>query len=241
VDVMLKDVSGKCPVIKGRCIWSKEEVPGRHYCAGIAAQTRALISRVFPHSVRDDGNDSIAFRVNHSAIRQVYEYLLTLVLCFFLLPLIILACFWIKLDSPGEILCRRLAAGRNGIGFVLYAFRSTLNNVSDERPTRTGRILCRFGLDRIPQLWNVVRGEMNLIGPRASLLCELAHYRASEQYRLSVKPGITGLWQVRGRPMQSFSEMARIDVFYIRHWSIWLDLCIALKTIPALCTGARYK
>jgi lipopolysaccharide/colanic/teichoic acid biosynthesis glycosyltransferase len=106
--------------------------------------------------------------------------------------------------------------------------------VTDKRVTRVGRWLRRTSLDELPQLWNVLRGEMSLVGPRPPTPYEVSQYGPEHFRRLAVKPGITGLWQVSGRSTTTFEEMVALDLEYIRRRSLWLDLKILLKTIPAV-------
>ena len=107
------------------------------------------------------------------------------------------------------------------------------------RVTRVGRLLRRLSLDELPQLYNVFKGEMSLVGPRPPLPYEVAHYAPWHRKRLDVKPGLTGLWQVSGRYRLSFEQMVQLDIYYIENWSFWLDLKIILKTLPALFHGER--
>ncbi|MCC6191186.1 MAG: sugar transferase [Anaerolineales bacterium] len=173
--------------------------------------------------------------------------------------LVALAPFWlvaalaIRLDSPGPALFRQRRVGEGGRFFEIYKFRSMLvgaeeqqadlktqNEASgplfkikaDPRLTRLGRLLRRSSLDELPQLINVLRGEMSLVGPRPGLPSEVAEYEAWHRQRLEVPPGITGLWQVSGRSDVTFDEMCLLDIFYIENWSLALDLVIMLRTIP---------
>jgi lipopolysaccharide/colanic/teichoic acid biosynthesis glycosyltransferase len=106
--------------------------------------------------------------------------------------------------------------------------------VNDPRVTRIGRVLRRTSLDELPQLWNVLRGEMSVVGPRPAPPREVAGYDVWHRRRLAMKPGITGLWQVEARFDEEFDHRARLDIAYIDRWSIWLDLKIIARTIPAL-------
>jgi lipopolysaccharide/colanic/teichoic acid biosynthesis glycosyltransferase len=108
---------------------------------------------------------------------------------------------------------------------------------NDPRVTPLGRFLRKFSIDELPQLWNVIKGEMSIVGPRAPLPEEVEHYAIGQRRRLSVKPGITCLWQVSGRSDISFQKWMEMDLQYIDNWSFWLDLRIMLKTIPAVFTG----
>ena len=104
----------------------------------------------------------------------------------------------------------------------------------DPRVTRLGRFLRRSSLDELPQVWNVLRGHMSLVGPRPPLPCEVEAYDAWQRRRLSMKPGITGLWQIAGRREPEFDKWVEMDLEYIDHWSPWLDVKIILRTVPAL-------
>jgi lipopolysaccharide/colanic/teichoic acid biosynthesis glycosyltransferase len=107
----------------------------------------------------------------------------------------------------------------------------------DPRITRVGRLLRRFSLDELPQFWNVLRGDMSVVGPRPPLPAEVALYEDWHYGRLEVRPGITGLWQVRGRSHLPFDDYVRLDLYYIENWSLAFDLFILLKTVPAVLSG----
>ena len=176
-------------------------------------------------------------------------------------PLMLAIAAVIKLDSPGPAIFKQTRVGRGGRPFTLFKFRSMhegaesekkslvdLNEAvgpffkirDDPRRTKLGRLLRRTSLDELPQLYNVLRGEMSLIGPRPMLPSEVEQYQEWHKKRLQTWPGITGLWQVSGRSDLTFDEMALLDIYYVENWSLLLDLQIALKTIPAwlLGTGA---
>ena len=171
-------------------------------------------------------------------------------------PLVPLVALAIKLGSRGPVLFSQQRCGLNGRRFTLYKFRTMyegadrrleevvhLNEVAgpafkarrDPRVTAVGRWLRRFSLDELPQLVNVLKGDMSLVGPRPPLPAEVARYERWQRRRLSMKPGLTGLWQVSGRAgLDDFSHWTTIDLAYIDQWSLWLDLKILLKTIPAV-------
>ncbi|MCP4424065.1 MAG: sugar transferase [Chloroflexi bacterium] len=159
----------------------------------------------------------------------------------------------IKLDSPGPILYSAERVGRNGKLFKMYKFRSmvvdaerrkkeleALNEADgpifkikeDPRLTRIGRFLRRSSLDELPQLWNVLLGQMSLVGPRPPLQEEVDQYKPWHRQRLSVIGGLTGLWQVSGRSDLTFDELCLLDIYYIENWSLMLDIRILLQTIP---------
>jgi lipopolysaccharide/colanic/teichoic acid biosynthesis glycosyltransferase len=164
----------------------------------------------------------------------------------------------IKLDSPGSVLFRQERVGKGGKPFTLYKFRSMgvgaegqkellrdLNEANgplfkikeDPRVTRLGRLLRRLSLDELPQFYNVLRGDMSLIGPRPPLSEEVAQYQPWHMRRLEIAPGMTGLWQVSGRSELPFDEMALLDIYYIEQWTPALDVKILLRTIPTVLFG----
>jgi len=173
-------------------------------------------------------------------------------------PLLALIGLVIRLDSPGPIIFRQTRVGAGGRLFETYKFRSMregaekeleqlrdLNEAEgpifkirdDPRLTCLGRFLRRTSLDELPQLWNVLRGDMSLVGPRPPLPAEVGRYMEWHKRRLEVRPGVTGLHQVSGRSLLSFDEMVLLDVYYIENWSLWLDLKILLRTIPTVLFG----
>ncbi len=167
------------------------------------------------------------------------------VLLLLLAPLLVLIALLIRLDSPGPVLFRQTRTGLNGRVFRIYKFRTMHVQEDgpevrqacrmDPRVTCVGRILRRTHLDELPQLINVLRGEMSLVGPRPPLPCEVELYEDHHYTRLDMKPGITGPWQVGGRNnITDFEEVVRLEESYIRHWSIWKDVAILCRTIPAV-------
>jgi exopolysaccharide biosynthesis polyprenyl glycosylphosphotransferase len=175
------------------------------------------------------------------------------------LPLMVAIALLIKLDSPGSVLYAAKRAGRKGRPFRCYKFRTMASDadqrkntlreknersgpifkVSDDpRITRVGRLLRRYSLDELPQLWNVVRGEMSLVGPRPHPIDEFASYELSHLARLDVTPGLTGLWQVSARRDPSFDRAMELDREYIRTWNLGLDIRILLRTVVAVARGS---
>ena len=170
----------------------------------------------------------------------------------------------IRLNSPGPILFRQLRSGLNGKPFTMYKFRSMVTNAeqlkhelavlnemdgpvfkvtNDPRVTRFGRFLRRYSFDELPQLWNVLRGEMSLVGPRPLPVDEVRRFDdLAHRRRLSVKPGLTCLWQISGRNnVTDFKDWVRLDLEYIDNWSIWLDFKILVRTIPIVLSGTGAK
>ena len=159
----------------------------------------------------------------------------------------------IKLDSPGPIMYKAARVGKNGRPFQMYKFRSMVVDADrhkealkqfnqadgpifkmkdDPRMTRVGRFIRRVSLDELPQIYNVLRGEMSLVGPRPPLAEEVAEYKPWHKQRLSVIGGITGLWQVSGRSDLTFDELCLLDIYYIENWSVAMDIRILLQTVP---------
>jgi exopolysaccharide biosynthesis polyprenyl glycosylphosphotransferase len=166
-------------------------------------------------------------------------------------PLLLLAALAIKLDDRGPVLYRQRRVGRDGEEFDLLKLRTMIVgaeaqgagwavNAGDPRITRAGRALRRLSLDELPQLWNVVRGEMSLVGPRPTLAYQVERYTPRQRRRLEVKPGITGWAQVQGRARVPWDDRIEFDLWYVEHRSLWLDLRILARTPMALFTGT-YK
>ncbi len=173
-------------------------------------------------------------------------------------PLFLLIALAIKLDSPGPVLFTQVRVGKNHKRFTIYKFRSMRVGAEDEleslkeavehnditfkmrddpRMTRVGRFLRRFSLDELPQFINALKGDMSLVGPRPPIPAEVEQYQPWHLKRLVVPPGLTGLWQVSGRSELTFDEMVLLDLYYIEHWSPWLDFAIIFRTFPTLLLG----
>ena len=173
-------------------------------------------------------------------------------------PIALLIAILVKLDSPGPVLYRQKRIGKNGEEFICYKFRSMVvgadkmrvglsgdNEASgplfkvrnDPRRTRVGRWLRRYSLDELPQVINVLKGEMSLVGPRPNLPEEVGQYAEWHKKRLTASPGITGLWQVSGRSDLTFDEMVLLDLYYVENWNLTLDVSILLRSVPAIIRG----
>lgn len=165
-----------------------------------------------------------------------------LVVLSLLSPVLLLAGVLIRLTTGAPVLFRQTRPGLHGRPFVLYKFRTMRGSAraptgaedDRRRVTKVGRLLRRLSVDELPQLWNVVRGEMSLIGPRPLLMEYLAHYTPEQARRHSVKPGLTGWAQVKGRDHLAWEERFRLDVFYAEHHNAWMDLKIAALTVVRL-------
>jgi len=174
-----------------------------------------------------------------------------------LAPLMGVIALCIRLDSRGPVIFRQVRCGKNGRLFVFFKFRGMVADAedlksdledqneadgpifkmrNDPRLTRVGRVLRRTSLDELPQLWNVLRGDMSLVGPRPPTPSEVARYATWQRERLVVPGGISGLWQVSGRSELTFTEMVKLDLEYIEHWSLSLDLSILVRTAIAVFT-----
>ncbi|MEQ9409596.1 MAG: sugar transferase [Fuerstiella sp.] len=193
------------------------------------------------------------------ATKRVFDFLLSLIALAVLSPVFLLAAISVKLYDRGPVLFSQERVGKNGRTFRCYKFRSMVTNAerlqkeliaqnehadprtfkmsNDPRITPVGRILRRFSIDEFPQIFNVLLGQMSIVGPRPPLPREVALYSHTDFQRLAVKPGLTCIWQVSGRSRLSFPEEVKMDVHYIQTQSIAKDITIILKTIPAVLSG----
>ncbi len=195
-------------------------------------------------------------------IRRILDVALAAFLLVVTFPVSLITALLIKLTSPGPVLFKQERCGLNGRLFVMYKFRSMVGNAEqlrfeldalnemdgpvfkssrDPRITLIGKIIRRFSIDEVPQLYNVLRGDMSLVGPRPPLPQEVARYERWQRRRLSMKPGITCLWQISGRNEVSFDDWMKLDLTYIDNWSLLLDLKILLKTVPVVLLGRGAK
>ncbi len=188
-------------------------------------------------------------------VKRTADIVLSVLVLLLVWPLLALIALAIRLDSPGSIIYQQLRIGKHGKPFACYKFRSMVANAdarrhevaglneatgplfkmrNDPRQTNVGRFIRRFSLDELPQLYNVIRGEMSIVGPRPNLPSEVAAYEEWHKKRLVASPGITGLWQVSGRSDLTFDEMVLLDIYYVENWSLALDLHILLRSAPAV-------
>jgi len=188
-------------------------------------------------------------------LKRMLDVLIALLALAVLSPLLLLVALAIRLDSRGPIIIAQERVGRNGVVFPFFKFRSMrpgserrhgeierevgedqpmIKHKSDPRRTRVGRVIRKLSIDELPQLFNVLRGEMGLVGPRPALPREVARYEAWHHKRFDAAPGMTGLWQVSGRSDLNFDEMIMMDIYYIDNWSLALDLKILLRTPAAV-------
>ena len=204
-------------------------------------------------SVRDVGMSRV-----EQILKRVLDVLLVLLVAPAALLLSAVIAVAIRLESPGPILYTAERVGKDGRRFKMIKFRSMVVNAdnqkqalqemneasgpifkirNDPRLTRVGRIIRRLSLDELPQLWNVFRGEMSLVGPRPPLPEEVVQYQPWHRRRLEVKGGLTGLWQVSGRSDLTFDEQCLLDIYYIENWSLTLDIRLILQTLPYLLSA----
>ncbi|MBL8968687.1 MAG: undecaprenyl-phosphate galactose phosphotransferase WbaP [Spirochaetaceae bacterium] len=196
------------------------------------------------------------------AAKRGFDFSLSLLGGIAISPIVLLIALLVKLDSPGPVFYGHTRLGRNGKPFKAWKFRSMVRNSKevlealldrdpsaraeweasfklkeDPRVTRMGKFLRKTSLDELPQVWNVFLGEMSLIGPRPIIQAEVEKYGAYYRYFSSVRPGMSGLWQVSGRSDTDYEERVALDVYYIQSWSVWLDLHILFKTFGVVFGG----
>lgn len=193
------------------------------------------------------------------SLKRFLDFTLSLLAIVLLSPLLLITAFAIVIENPGPIIYSQVRVGKDGKLFYFYKFRSMIvgadkmkkslleENESkdgvifkmkeDPRITKVGRFIRKYSIDELPQLINVLKGEMSMVGPRPPIPSEVNQYTLEDRKRLHIKPGITCIWQVEGRSDIPFKEQVELDKEYIRSQSFWEDIKILLKTIPAVITG----
>ena len=192
------------------------------------------------------------------ALKRIADVVMAGVALVLLLPVLLIIGAAITITSPGEVLFRQTRCGLGGRRFTLYKFRSMVNNAEqlraelhqlndldgpafkmadDPRITPIGRILRRFSLDELPQLWNILRGDMSFVGPRPAVPDEVEKYEPWQRRRLRMRPGLTCIWVLEGRSHVEFHRWIQLDLAYIDNWSLWLDCKIFFRTIPIVISG----
>ncbi len=234
---------------------------------GLAEYPHALAAPVAGQAPYPPINVAAARKWYLDAPLRALDLALSAALLAVLSPLLALIALAVRLDSRGPVLFRQCRVGRDLEPFTVNKFRTMHDGVGhdthrdfvlgliageqperpdggprfklvgDERVTRLGRLLRRSSLDELPQLWNVLRGEMSLVGPRPPIPYEVEHYPAHWFARFAVKPGLTGLWQVSGRSDLTLEQMVALDVEYSERRSLWLNLSILVRTVPAVLSG----
>ena len=214
---------------------------------GLQVKEDGMVPLVVINNVRLKGTDQV--------LKTILDYCLAIPAAIVFFPFFLLIALLIKLDSSGPVIYLRRVMGVNGKQFDAFKFR-TMRTDGDEilaahpelmeeykncfkikddpRVTKLGKFLRKTSIDELPQIFNVLKNEMSLVGPRMICPDELEKYNQWDINLLTVKPGLTGLWQVRGRSDVSYEERVRFDMFYIRNWTIWMDLQIILQTIPTV-------
>ena len=202
--------------------------------------------------------NNLAFRLNQ-IIKRIFDVVLTLSGGLFLLPLFLGICVWIKADSQGPAIYKQRRVGKDGKEFDCYKFRSMVVDSkerlekllatdpkakeewerdfklkNDPRITKSGAFLRKTSLDELPQLLNVLKGEMSLVGPRPIVQKEVPRYEQYIKEYYMVLPGITGLWQVSGRSDTTYPERVAMDMWYVHNWSVWLDIILIWRTFFAV-------
>ncbi len=181
-------------------------------------------------------------------IKRLLDLAIALPLAIVTAPLVALLAAAIRLESPGDPVYRQVRVGKDGRAFEIYKLRTMVSGAEftgaglaiaegDARITRLGRLLRRYSLDELPNLWNVVRGEMSIVGPRPTLQHQVDHYTPRQRGRLAVKPGITGWAQVNGRASLPWPERIELDLWYVEHRSLALDLRILARTLGLVVRG----
>lgn len=194
----------------------------------------------------------------NALLKRLFDVFASLSALLVLSPLILLVAIAIKIESKGPVFFSQKRVGKDGRTFDLYKFRSMVSGAEnmfeeivaqkggniirfkakdDPRITRIGKIIRKLSIDELPQLMNVLIGDMSLVGPRPPVPIEVERYSAWHKKRLRVRPGLTGLWQVSGRSELPFEDMIRLDIYYIENWSLWMDFRIILRTIPTVIFG----
>ena len=198
-------------------------------------------------------------------LKGIFDFVLTLVGIIMISPILLFIALWIYKDSPGPIIFKHMRIGKNGKDFSCYKFRSMCVDAkeklaellendpvakaewerdfklkNDPRITKSGAFLRKTSLDELPQIFNVLKGEMSLVGPRPVIKEELERYGEYVDDYLMVKPGITGMWQVNGRSDTTYAERVQMDSWYVRNWSVWIDVMLLWRTLRSVikCKGA---
>jgi lipopolysaccharide/colanic/teichoic acid biosynthesis glycosyltransferase len=181
-------------------------------------------------------------------LKRVLDLSISLVGSLLSAPVIALLALAIRLESPGHPVYRQTRVGKDGALFSIYKLRTMVRGAEftgaglaiqegDDRITRLGSFLRRYSLDELPNLWNVLRGEMSIVGPRPTLAVQVEQYSERQRGRLAVKPGITGWAQINGRASLPWSERIELDIWYVEHQSLLLDLKILARTVRMVLTG----
>lgn len=218
-------------------------------------------AEVLETMVYSEGYEHLAFTFDgvNGLAKRVFDHAVAMSIFVFTLPLLLTIAFVIKIQDGGPVLFRQIRCGRNGKAFYCYKFRTMKVNAEaalqevlaadpearaewekthklqkDPRITGFGRLLRKSSLDELPQLLNILAGEMSLIGPRPVTFAELERYGNNVHYYYAARPGVSGLWQVNGRNHLTYEQRVAYDIEYVRNWSFMRDMKIMAKTVPAV-------
>lgn len=242
--------------------------PVMSHCANVGVKTRVQLeflpspySRIYLENFRDVPLLSLSSAPESELLlllKRVADIAMATFSLVLLSPLMIGIAAAIRITSPGNVLFRQVRCGLGGRKFILYKFRSMVNNAEqlkaelhqlnetdgpvfkmsdDPRITPVGRFLRRFSLDELPQLWNILRGDMSFVGPRPAIPNEVEKYEPWQRRRLRMRPGLTCIWVLEGRSDVDFHRWIQLDLAYIDNWSLWLDCKIFFRTIPIVISG----
>ncbi len=229
-------------------------------------ETEKIISRFSEENLKHEKSQHLqkilfwqSFIKFSYALKRIIDFFFSLIAIIILSPLFILTGMAIFIENPGPVIYSQQRIGKDGKPFQFYKFRSMVINADkikdkliqfneskdgvifkmkyDPRITRVGHLIRRYSLDELPQFINVLKGEMSMVGPRPPLPIEVNQYTLEDRKRLHIKPGITCIWQIEGRSDIPFNKQVELDKQYIRSQSLWEDIKILLKTIPAVITG----
>jgi len=207
--------------------------------------------------------ESTPEKLGHLFIKRLFDFVASGISLVVLAPVLVVIAILIKVTSKGPVFLKQVRCGLYGREFVFYKFRTMVADAesklkdllqynemtgpvfkmtNDPRVTKLGRLLRKFSIDELPQLWNVFKGDMSLVGPRPPLPSEVENYNVGQRRKLSMRPGITCLWQTSGRSkIVDFDEWVRLDLEYIDNWSLWLDFKILFKSVPIVLLGIGAK
>lgn len=200
--------------------------------------------------------DAVTSHMGYRVAKRICDFVMSACGLLVISPIMLIVAIAIKVEDPaGPVFFSQMRVGTDGRLFRMYKFRSMATNAEarlealiaknevegamfkmkdDPRVTRVGRIIRKISVDELPQLWNVLNGSMSLVGPRPCLPREYDQYTDYDKQRLLVKPGCTGLWQVSGRNHVGFVDMVKLDIYYIQHRSLWMDLKIMFRTVGVM-------
>ncbi len=201
---------------------------------------------------------TIALNSYEQAIKRLMDLVISIIATIVLSPIMLITAIAIKLDSQGPVIFKQIRVGQNGRTFNIYKFRSMCADAEDRkeelleqnemdgfmfkikndpRVTKVGKFIRKTSIDELPQLFNVIRGDMSLVGTRPPTVDEVSQYKRGQWRRISIKPGVTGLWQISGRnSIKDFDEVVELDLRYIDNWSLYADIAILFKTVGVLLT-----